>query len=115
MSSSRANRDLRLVKSRSEKPPLPYFRAGEPITETGIYRVFHSEHRVSHEVTLLAGQVFPTCAECGSDVHFELLRSAPEISRDTSFRINLYMVPHPSGNESDEAAEVAALERRHVS
>ncbi len=115
MSSSRANRGLPLVKPPSEKPPLPYFRAGEPITETGIYRVFHSEHRVSHEVTLLAGQAFPTCGDCGRDVHFELLRSAPEIGRDTSFRINLYMVPHPSVKESDEAAEVAALERRRVS
>ena len=115
MSSSRANRGLRLVRPPSEKPPLPYFRAGEPITETGIYRVFHSEHRVSHEVTLLAGQAFPTCADCGRDVHFELLRSAPAISRDPSFRINLYVVPHPSGEESDGAVEVAAVERRRVS
>jgi len=83
----------------SDMPPNPYFRAGEAIVETGIYRVFHAEHRVSHEVTLLAGQKFPVCEECGKDVHFELLRSAPEITRDPGFRINLYKIPHPERSE----------------
>lgn len=98
---------LHLVKP-SDKPPHPFFRAGEPITETGIYRVFHNEHRVSHEVTLLAGQHFPGCDECGNDVHFELLRSAPEISRDVSFRINLYRVPHPQEPEEERSDEIVA-------
>jgi hypothetical protein len=100
-------RHLHLVKS-SETPPPPFFRAGESIADTGIYRVFHTEHRTSHEVTLLAGQQFPTCDHCGNDVHFELLRSAPEISRDASFRINLYQVPHPLGPETEEPDEIVA-------
>jgi hypothetical protein len=92
----------------SGKPPLPYFRAGEPIVETGIYRVFHSEHRVSHDVTLLADETFPRCAECGNDVHFELLRSAPEIGRDASFRICLYEVPHPCKTKNNEVEDMVA-------
>ncbi|HEY6252443.1 MAG TPA: hypothetical protein VI685_21010 [Candidatus Angelobacter sp.] len=115
MSSNRANKGLRVVKPQAEKLPVPYFRAGEPIAETGIYRVFHSEHRVSHEVTLLAGQLFPKCVECGGDAHFELLRSAPEIGRDTSFRINLYVVPHPAGRQTDKADENPVVDGGRVS
>lgn len=81
--------------------PILYFRPGEPILATGIYRVFHGEHRVCHEVTLLAGEVFPKCAECGEDVHFQLLREAPLLNTDGSFRVRLYQVPHPAKEEAE--------------
>ncbi len=84
----------------SASPAQPFFRAGEPILETGIYRVFHGEHRVTHEVTLLEGEVFPECRECGPVVHFELLRAAPEAGIDKDFRIRLYQVPHPQADET---------------
>ncbi len=71
--------------------------------QTGIYRVFHSTHRVSHDVTLLHGETFPECVTCKDDVHFELLRTAPQIETDASFMrraIRLYQIPHP--DEQDE-------------
>jgi hypothetical protein len=66
------------------------------VPESGVYRVFHSGHRVSHEVTLVAAQDFPPCSHCGRDVHFELIQPAPEIAQDANFRSRrLYEIPHP--------------------
>lgn len=79
-----------------DRVPSPFFRVGEVVPESGVYRVFHSEHRVSHDVTLVGGQEFPRCSACGADVHFELLHSAPEIDRDANFRSRrLFEIPHP--------------------
>ena len=76
--------------------PLPYFRALEPIPESGIYRVFHGDHRTSHDVTLLKGQSFPECKACGNLVHFELVRAAPGLEHDNDFNVRLYQLPHPA-------------------
>ena len=62
----------------------------------GIYRAFHVDHRVSHDLTLLGDRVFPRCARCGDEVHFELLREAPEAANDEDFaRMRLFEIPHP--------------------
>jgi len=83
------------VKS-DERIQSPFFRVGEQVPESGVYRVFHSEHRVSHEVTLVGGQDFPRCSACGQNVHFELLHAAPEIDQDPNFSTRrLYEIPHP--------------------
>jgi len=88
-------RGMSLVKA-EERIPSPFFRVAERIPESGVYRVFHSEHRVSHEVTLVAGQDFPRCSVCDRNVHFELLQSAPEIAEDPNFRgLRLFEIPHP--------------------
>lgn len=42
---------------------------------SGVYRVYHDSHRLMHEATLLAGDVFPLCRRCGDQVRFELVRS----------------------------------------
>lgn len=53
-----------LVKSASSSMrKQPTFRTGEPIPESGIYRVIHKAHRLPHEVTLVWGQAFPRCAK----------------------------------------------------
>ncbi len=98
-----AQRKLKIVP-RNDKPPVIYFRPGEVIPETGIYRVFHSDHRVSHEVTLLQDEKFPECSKCKEDVHFQIMRSAPHIVRDVNFGrepIRLYQIPHPDQEEDD--------------
>jgi hypothetical protein len=70
------------------------------VPETGVYRVFHAEHRTSHEVTLIAGQEFPRCSGCDRNVHFELLQSAPEIASDANFQgRRLFEIPHPDEDE----------------
>ncbi|HEY0564875.1 MAG TPA: hypothetical protein VGC88_04780 [Terriglobales bacterium] len=62
------------------------YSAGDGVRETGIYEVRHeSEHRVEHEVVLLAGDVFPKCETCQAQVKFRLIRTAPYIFQDADF------------------------------
>ena len=77
------------------EPQVPFFRAGEAIPKSGIYRVFHLDHRMSHEVTLLRGEVFPRCEQCGDATHFELVRAASSLDSSNGFGVRLYVVPHP--------------------
>ncbi len=63
------------------------FRPGERVSESGIYRVSHVEHRPEHEVTLFAGEDFPTCIRCGEKVRFRLERSANSIQHDRYFKV----------------------------
>lgn len=76
------------------------FRCGEPILESGIYRVVHSSHRLPHEVTLLRDQLFPRCIKCEDAVYFELVRSAPDITL-APFKVALYALPASDGEEED--------------
>lgn len=71
------------------------YRVGERVPSSGIYRAFHDNHRLSHEVTLLAGAVFPRCNKCGFAVHFDLVSEAPAAIHDRDFRVQLYEIPHP--------------------
>lgn len=65
--------------------PLPY-RVGDLVPFSGIYHVAHGDHRLPHEITLLAGHIFPHCSQCGDAVTFELLAVAPAASNDRNFR-----------------------------
>jgi hypothetical protein len=57
---------------------LDSYRAGGKTPFTGIYRVFHAyQHAEPHSVTLLQGEAFPHCVECGGFVRFELIFDAP--------------------------------------
>ena len=62
------------------------FKAGERVPRTGLYAVSHREHRPRHEATLLGGECFPECAQCGNDVSFELLLAAMPIDQDSDFK-----------------------------
>lgn len=68
-------------------------RTGSPVSESGIYRVAHSEHRLPKEVTLLKDQAFPRCSQCAEPVFYELVRSAPAVSDPRGFTIRLYELP----------------------
>ena len=72
------------------------YNTGWRIPRSGIYRVLHSEHRLPHDVTLLDGEYFPRCAQCGNDVQFELLRAAPGI-KDGDFHVVVYELPEKAG------------------
>ena len=54
---------------------MEQFRPGECVAQSAIFRVYHDSHRLMHEVTLRAGDVFPRCKQCGNQVRFELLRA----------------------------------------
>ena len=81
------------------EPQVPFFRAGDAIPKSGIYRVFHVNHRVSHEVTLLRGEAFPRCEQCGDATHFELVRAASSLDSSNGFGVRLYVVPHPESKK----------------
>lgn len=87
---------LALVKSSSGMRRLrPIFQTNEQISESGIYEVIHSQHRLPHEVTLLEDETFPRCAECQDAVRFRLVRAADvvAIEQERSPRIALYELP----------------------
>ena len=90
-----------LPKPMNEPQADAFFRAGEPIPKSGIYRVLHAGHRVSHEITLLRGELFPRCEQCGDAVHFELVRAAHSMESGAGFRVRLYAVPHPESKKRD--------------
>ncbi len=47
--------------------------AGETVTETGLYRVFHdANHATVKDVVCLKGETLPQCVQCGSKVKFVL-------------------------------------------
>ena len=103
-----SDKGIRLV-GKNEKPS-PYFRASETVPADGVYRVFHADHRLSHEVTLLAGETFPRCNKCGFAAHFELVHAAPHAMNETSdFRIHLYEIDHPDegSDEKDTPKRIA--------
>lgn len=70
-----------------------FYCSGDTAPHTGIYRVFHGEHRLSHEVTILQGNLFPACSKCANQVHFELVRSVPLAETDGEFRVVLNSLP----------------------
>jgi hypothetical protein len=60
------------------------FQPGTPVPDAGVYQVLHYRHRL-YQVTILRAGSFPTCSECGSNVRFRLVRSAPLIEEDCNF------------------------------
>jgi hypothetical protein len=65
--------------------PENAYRPGDPVPQTGVYRVVHEAHRDDHEATLLDGGQFPQCTRCGEGVRFHLLRAAERIHGDRDF------------------------------
>jgi hypothetical protein len=79
-----------------------FFTTGQSIPVTGIYRVRHDSHRLPSECTLLKGQQFPRCANCGDRVVFELLHEAPDVFSDPDFKVALYELPELRVQEAEE-------------
>jgi len=72
----RSHRD---ASSKSYKP-------GDTVKQSGIFEVVHdAEHRVAHEVVMIAGDAFPNCETCDQKVRFRLVRTAPYIFQDQDF------------------------------
>ena len=98
MSRQLHKRAIHLVSSNSSTPePSSTFRVGDIIPVSGIYRVLHLGHRISHDLTLIQNRPFPRCAECGEDVRFELLYPSADAAHDRDFHRGLvvYEIPHP--------------------
>lgn len=52
------------------------FEPGDVAVATGMYRVFHQQHRLPHQVAVVRGDRFPRCAQCTDAVRFELFYAA---------------------------------------
>ncbi|HEV2991813.1 MAG TPA: hypothetical protein VG759_25480 [Candidatus Angelobacter sp.] len=59
-----------------------FYKPGEAVPKSGIYRVLHKNHRDPHETSLQSEQVFPACKQCGTMVKFELLLAAETEKQD---------------------------------
>jgi hypothetical protein len=64
---------------------MKFYRSGEWIPYSGVYRVLHHEHMHSHAVTCLSGETFPECLECRNQVRFLLLSAARSIKKHAMF------------------------------
>lgn len=83
---------IRFSKRKSSKMAQLY-KSSETIPVSGVYRVIHAQHRLPHEVTLIAGQTFPPCIKCHEEVRFELVRELPSLTRERRGNVSLYSLP----------------------
>jgi len=101
------SRSAKVVEMVKKKPT--YFYVDDPMPESGLYRVFHADHRVSHKAILPKGQKFPRCGVCKEEVHFELILAVPQLESDPNFRsFRVYEIPHKSDEEENSQASAAS-------
>ena len=58
-------------------PELHRLAAGALAAVSGVYRVYHKEHRLPHSVYFSADEALPECRICGKGVEYGLLLAAP--------------------------------------
>ena len=66
------------------------FKPGDQVPTSGIYDVIHDkldgdDHASAHQVTAIAGTVFPPCRGCGSWVRFRLKQAAEHVDAHEHF------------------------------
>src|SRR5690242_4696230 len=76
-----------LVRSHFDMRREGTYQTGDIVLETGIYRVVHSRHRLSHELIIRKNERFPRCAKCNDAVLFELAHAAPDLYGHLTYRI----------------------------
>jgi hypothetical protein len=65
------------------------YRSGEQVPRTGLYRVFHYQHRMPHDTVLRRGEDFPPCNKCGERVTFRLCATAEPLADDQDFLLSV--------------------------
>ena len=66
------------------------FKAGDKVPISGIYDVIHDSldgdlHAHNHQVTAVAGTIFPTCRGCHDGVRFRLHEAAEHVEAHPLF------------------------------
>ena len=61
-------------------------RPGDTCSTSGIYRVYHYQHRLPHSVVLMTGDVVPRCRKCGNAVYFQFVLAGEPLGSDLDFR-----------------------------
>lgn len=55
---------------------------GDTVSQSGVYRVSHHEHRADHLVIALQGDVLPACRVCQRGVRFHLEQEVGHVTSD---------------------------------
>lgn len=83
------------------------FKPGETAPRSGIYKVRHVEHRLDHSVTLLEGEQFPVCRQCGDHVLFRLQDASAETSA-VHGRFRVILEEYSSWRDDCDSTSMAA-------
>jgi hypothetical protein len=81
------------------------------VPTTGIYRVFHPEHRLPRTVILVGGNLFPGCSKCDAAVEFDLMLEAREGFEWRAVPIHELPVVE---REEGQVASASAGDYRHI-
>jgi hypothetical protein len=65
-----------------DMPELRHLSASALAPVSGVYRVYHKDHRLPHSVYLAADEPLPACRVCGLAVEYGLLMTAPRPEND---------------------------------
>ncbi len=78
------------------------YKPGDRVPKSGVYRVYHHQHRLMHEATLEKDTRFPQCRTCKSKVQFSLVH--PVKGSVLPFRENEIMEDFPAVKAKCKAA-----------
>ena len=76
--------DFNPAKARKARSERKRYEPGMTVERSGIYEAFHALHRVTHQVSLLAGHPFPLCSRCKDRVRFKLIKAKPSLNQSNS-------------------------------
>lgn len=81
-------------------------QSGMRAPETGVYEVEHGPHRLVHQVTIAADEMFPKCQVCGTAVRFKLVRPMEQTAwASNPFTYPLVPYDSSSGTETENATD----------
>jgi hypothetical protein len=72
---------------KSNIPQATTYYASQKVPQTGLYRVFHYQHRLPHDAVIRKGEIFPACDKCGKRVMFALSSTAEPLFADLDFMV----------------------------
>jgi hypothetical protein len=81
-------RSQKIFRLSKRSPLLQFERLFEPLTgvpESGVYGALHLGGEPPNDIMLVKGDLFPECRQCGKQVRYRLIRSAPYIFEDKDF------------------------------
>ena len=61
------------------------YYARQKVPRTGLFRVYHFQHRLPHDAMMRQGELFPACNTCGQRVFFRLSHTAEPLTLDRDF------------------------------
>ena len=85
MNGSPHNRPTEYDSGHYQFVPLPVYRSGETVQETGIFTVVHPREKESTEVLITRGTRLPFCPACNHALAFCLEQEAVHVSEDADF------------------------------